>query len=160
MIGVRNHRAIWECVCDCGTVMKDGVCSSNLVRNDGTQSCGCSRKKRPYESLYNELLLVASHKNWPCFTYEEFLIFTEIKECHYCGNHLTWLEYRDRGYRGVRGYNLDRKDSSLGYISSNLVPCCKRCNLSKADRFTYEEWVEIGKTIRKIREGRLAVGAF
>jgi hypothetical protein len=62
-----------------------------------------------------------------------------------------WIEYRNRGYKGARGYNLDRKDSSVGYVISNLVVCCKRCNLSKADRFTYEEWVEIGKVIRKMR---------
>lgn|SRR5208337_3181583 len=161
MIDIRNHRAFWECSCDCGVVLEDGVCSSNLLREDGfgTRSCGCGRRKRPYESLYKQLLSVAKRREWKCLTYEEFLKFTKTKECHYCSDSLIWIEYRDRNYKGVRGYNLDRKDSSIGYLARNLVPCCKRCNLSKGDRFTYGEWVEIGRLIHKMRECVLVAAA-
>jgi len=37
--------------------------------------------------------------------------------------------------------------------------CCSRCNYGKCDEFTYQEWVEIGKVIRRMREEKLALKA-
>lgn len=53
-------------------------------------------------------------------------------------------------------YYLDRKNNDRGYEKGNLVVCCTRCNRGKSDQFSYEEWVEIGKTIRQLREGMAA----
>lgn len=73
-------------------------------------------------------------------TYEEFLKFTCIHQCHYCHAPITWAEYNARGV-GIRSrYNLDRKDNAQGYFKQNLVVCCKRCNWSKGNRYTYAEW--------------------
>lgn len=40
------------------------------------------------------------------------------KPCYYCGT-------------SIKTIGLDRKDSSLGYIESNIVPCCTLCNTTK-----------------------------
>ncbi len=63
--------------------------------------------------------------------------------CHYCGGPLP--DY---------GYALDRKDNKQGYILGNVVPCCESCNWIKADRFSYPEMLDLGETIKRIREQR------
>jgi 5-methylcytosine-specific restriction endonuclease McrA len=46
--------------------------------------------------------------------------------CFYCGEEPSNL-CRRYTYNGI-----DRLDSKLGYTMNNVVPCCKRCNISKA----------------------------
>ena len=57
-----------------------------------------------------------------------------------------WNKVADHAYR------VDRKDNSKGYVSGNVCACCKRCNFSKGDRYTYEEWFIM---TRCYRSGRL-----
>lgn len=38
------------------------------------------------------------------------------------------------------GSGLDRIDNSLGYHITNVLPCCTKCNISRQDNFTVEEW--------------------
>jgi hypothetical protein len=150
-VGVMCHR-VWIAVCDCGNYTK--VLSGNL-KGKSTRSCGCfsaeCRKKKPYEAIYNRLLRTAKHLHGKPLTYENFLQFTNVKECHYCGAKIEWTKHF-HSLRGVSRYNLDRKDNARGYSSNNLVVCCRLCNFTKADRFTYEQFVEIGKVIRSFRE--------
>lgn len=40
------------------------------------------------------------------------------EDCYYCGN-----EYK--------GIGFDRLDNNIGYVESNVVPCCTICNLMK-----------------------------
>ncbi len=40
------------------------------------------------------------------------------KSCHYCGSEMI-------------GIGIDRVDNTKGYITGNVVPCCKFCNLMK-----------------------------
>lgn len=48
-----------------------------------------------------------------------------VQKCHYCG---------------IENSNgVDRKDSSLGYIAENIVPCCSVCNFMKNTQ-SYEEF--------------------
>lgn len=32
------------------------------------------------------------------------------------------------------------------------VACCARCNRSKSNTFSFEEWVEVGKAIKRFRK--------
>jgi hypothetical protein len=52
-------------------------------------------------------------------TLEEFTSFWQ-KPCYYCDN-------------PVDPIGLDRINSSVGYVVSNLVSCCKDCNFAKQD---------------------------
>ncbi len=68
--------------------------------------------------------------------------FTELVEqnCTYCGT----APY------GV-GCWLDRKDNELGYNKDNCVPCCGRCNVTRQDFYSFEEFRDyIAPAIRQI----------
>lgn len=102
---------------------------------------------RPYEALYRNLVFhTGRRKKLLNLTYEEFLEFTEVRECHYCGAAIGWCE-SNRHKNGSR-YNLDEKDSTAGYTKENLVVCCLRCNKAKSNLFTYEQFLKIAAVIR------------
>ena len=149
--GVRNNQAMWWCQCSCG-VQKS--INGHSLRKGAIKSCGCLKCIRPYESLYNYCMFHAEREH-PEFvhnlTYEQFLEFTKIPTCHYCEDSVAFVARNINGLRAIR-YNLARKDNGVGYCSYNLVVCCKSCNYTKGNRFTYEQFVEIGKVIRSFRE--------
>ncbi len=63
---------------------------------------------------------------------EETSFYELIKQpCDYCQQPPT-LE--------TTGVWLDRLDNTKGYELDNVVPCCGRCNTSKSNNFTPEEW--------------------
>jgi len=150
-VGVMCHR-VWVAVCDCGEYTK--VLSGNL-RGGHIKSCGCLgaelRKKRPYEAIYNRLVRASVRTQGKPLLYEDFLPFTKVVECHYCGAEVMWTKHF-KTCRGSSRYNLDRKDNAKGYTKENLIVCCRLCNFTKGDRFTYMQFVEIGKVIRSFRE--------
>ena len=49
----------------------------------------------------------------------------------------------------------DRLDNTIGHVVGNVVPCCKLCNKTRNDHFTYEEMRLLGQTIMVIRQARL-----
>jgi hypothetical protein len=67
-------------------------------------------------------------------SFEQFVLMIK-SDCHYCGHKLN----------ETRG-PIDRMDNGIGYLPENCVPCCKICNATKSDRFTYEEFLELAKT--------------
>jgi len=84
-------------------------------------------------------------------TYEEFLDFTRIKECHYCGVEVIWSERKNSEQTQLR-YNLDRKNNEICYTKDNCVVCCGNCNFGKSNRFTYEEWVVMSIALKEFRK--------
>jgi hypothetical protein len=149
-VGVINKHAIWRCKCDCGKfVNRDG----SQMRYGYQKSCGCwCGKRRPYESTYNMLVHAAIRRNKPCsLTYEEFLTFIAVKKCHYCNENVVWKMYADQK---TNRNNLDRKDNNVGYSLDNCLVCCYSCNVTKGDRFSYEEFLQLSIVIRDINEQR------
>lgn len=151
-----NHQPTWFCKCSCGAERE--VVQSHLASGH-SQSCGCLAKERareyqllrPYESLYNKLCNVAARQQREMkLTYEDFLEFTKTLNCHYCEATVTWAASAYK--RNGSGYNLDRKDSALGYTRENCVVCCARCNHGKSDRFTYAEWHRMTRVFREQKE--------
>lgn len=47
-VGIENHKAMWECACDCGNTV---IVASNNLRTGNTISCGCLRGHRPNPTL-------------------------------------------------------------------------------------------------------------
>jgi hypothetical protein len=153
-----SRSAHYSCRCKCGQVR---ILRSQDLVHGIRKACGCmghGNRLRPYESLYNTFRKYASYREVAVFiTYEQFLTLVAIKECHYCGADIYWRIYDDQPRLGkprTHGYNLDRKDPKLYYVMSNVVVCCKRCNMAKSNYFSYEEWVEVGKLLRSFRERR------
>ena len=155
-VSTKGHRR-YKCKCVCG---KFTEASANNLVTGRVISCGCALKGcnrgRPYEWLYGCLTRNAKlRKRKIDIRYEDFVKFCDIKTCHYCEAPVLWKEYSYAGYSGA-AYNLDRKDNSLGYLLSNVVVCCTRCNISKGNRFTYEEWLQIGKLIKCLNRKKVS----
>jgi hypothetical protein len=53
---------------------------------------------------------------------------------------------------------LDRLDSSKGYEVSNVVSCCRPCNVAKSNVWTVGEFLEIGFVIGRLKKKRLEAG--
>ena len=153
-------RTWFSCRCDCGVIKE--LCGENLrYGKGGTQSCGClkgsleSREKQgrakrhaPFTSRFQKLKDIAKRKNRAVeITFEEYLEFTKIPQCHYCRTSVDWCPWLSHG--NDRGYNIDRADNSLDYVRGNLVVCCPRCNWGKGNRFTYEEWWAMTECFRR-----------
>lgn len=133
----------WKCKCDCGTVK---VIPSHNLRGSQTKSCGCNLGNPDFVSLFRHLVTLTKKRNMKCdLTFTEFLSFTLIKECHYCHSPIQWKT------KGQRSYHLDRKDNDVGYNKHNCVVCCPRCNLSRTNRYTYQEWYIMNEYFRKLR---------
>ena len=136
-------RSRWNCKCECGT---ESLLYATNLKVD-TTSCGCKSRLRPYESSYNTFIRNAKRRELETdLTFEQYLDFIKEKQCHYCGAELFWPERNARGK--LQGSNLDRKDNTKGYLHTNVVPCCWSCNNIKSNRFTYTQFVEIGKLLR------------
>jgi 5-methylcytosine-specific restriction endonuclease McrA len=74
--------------------------------------------------------------------------------CYYCGIEegafiRIWGGFYGKNKRGIR-LELDRKDNKRGYNLENCILACAICNNAKSDKFTYQEFLRIGKTIREI----------
>jgi hypothetical protein len=70
------------------------------------------------------------------------------RNCTYCGEparneYNAWRKSGPVAYRGAafeyKYTGLDRVDPTMGYTTSNVTPCCSRCNIAKRD-LTVEEF--------------------
>src|SRR3990172_1274719 len=61
-------------------------------------------------------------------TIEQFKGFWKA-HCHYCGDRIETI-------------GLDRRDSKIGYILGNIVPCCWTCNKAKS-AMSDQEFVDL-----------------
>lgn len=137
----------WKCRCDCGSIR---VIPAHNLRNSQTHSCGeCYLNGPPYVRLFEVIKQNSKHRKQECLlTFEQFLTFTKVDQCHYCHAPVRWVKFERKAY------NLDRKNSDKGYSIENCVVCCQRCNFAKSNRYTYEEWFEMN---RCFREGRVVL---
>ena len=86
-------------------------------------------------------------KEW-LLSLEEF-IFLSNQPCSYCSNELGPLE----NYGG----GLDRIDNSIGYMKTNVIPCCKICNLIRNIYLSVEETKIAVQAIIAYRKSRVAL---
>ena len=62
----------------------------------------------------------------------EDVLNTIFKNCFYCESPPSNTKKTKNSIGSGLQYNgIDRVDSSIGYIKSNIVPCCKTCNIAK-----------------------------
>jgi len=125
--------------------------SLNYAIRKNQKCLSCSRKgrpsanrKRPFESLYNQIKYTSKNREIEnSLAFEEFIDFTKIDKCYYCGNKIKWNEYNsyDNNHRIHSSYNLDRKDNNDGYKKDNCVVCCELCNYMKR-MMTIEQFIQ------------------
>jgi hypothetical protein len=67
---------------------------------------------RPFESRYKMFIQkIKNDKISTDLTYEDYLEFTKIKECHYYDKSMNWKPYDNNP-----GFWLDRKENDSGHI--------------------------------------------
>ena len=150
----KNKQYVYNCL-KCEKEIK--VRSNKLESHSGICfDCTVSgRRLRPYESTYNAVSgrVDSDAKKLVSISYEEFLEFVEIKNCHYCGHEVEWNEYRNHHAGKTGCSNLDRINSALGYSKDNIVVCCSRCNYFKSSYVSYEAMMKIGPILEEYNTG-------
>ena len=128
-------------------VIKLKLTKKQIAQKKAWQESGNARHyDKPYLRLYGMLCRRAKKADIPNnMTYSQFLTFTENETCHYCDAPLKWVKHGD----SATAINIDRKDNNKGYSKKNCVAACTRCNMSRGNRFTYDEWVEMTKVIKR-----------
>ena len=148
----------WLCRCECG--IERIMATSDFRRHESCWECRPKDKPtlrtRPFEAVFNlmrnAVLRRLGGRRHHEFTisYEEFAEIAQTGKCHYCHEPISFVRHGKT--KANHAYRVDRKDNSKGYVSGNVCACCKRCNFSKGDRYTYEEWFIM---TRCYRSGRL-----
>jgi len=142
-----------QCLCDCGT--KRVLRSYELVANRSL-SCGClrsliassqNRKFGVLESAiryrFNKYLSGARSRNLDFSLSEDEFLTVAMGDCNYCGS--KPIEQRGSNNTTGSGFvanGIDRVDSALGYTISNVVPCCRVCNMAKGT-MNGDEFIEM-----------------
>ena len=90
------------------------------------------RDNNPVKVRYNAYVQNAKIRGFIfLLTIDEFLEIVN-KPCHYCGKE-SIIEYKKMN-------GIDRKDSNIGYLKENCLPCCFRCNEAK-NNCSYDEFI-------------------
>ena len=93
-----------------------------LNRESQNQRNRLWRKSNPNIKIarYNEYKAGAIRRNITFdITYDDFIKHWGVN-CFYCDS-------------VINGIGIDRTMNSLGYIETNVVPCCRRCNVMKSN---------------------------
>lgn len=154
-----NGSIIWKCECICKNIIN--VSSKHLI-SGSTKSCGCKRieLKIKTQGLLNEeqcaiRRILYAYKNSAKnrnlsfeLTVEQFINLIN-KNCHYCGSLPDKTIVIKRTFDTVIYYynGIDRKNSKLGYMIENCVPCCWICNRAKLN-MEYKDFI---KWINKLK---------
>lgn len=151
--------AFWFCRCVCG--LEKFVNSGQLVYGSTTacKRCGGGHLKAPGVSARTAVLVgyrrAAAERgfDWD-LTDLQFDCLT-LGNCFYCG-----IEpYRARTTSSKNGsfiYNgIDRIDNTKGYISDNVVSCCKVCNRAK-DVMSREDFLAWVKRVMEYERQRVS----
>lgn len=137
-----KKETFWKCDCQCGRTV---VIRGKHLNEDRIKSCGCERRKRskfrkgvgdiPLH-YFNDIKKKAAMRGFEfTVTIEEvWNLFLEQKEkCALSGVDLYFPKVQSRQLRGTQTASLDRKDSDLGYVISNVQWVHKHINIMKQD---------------------------
>ena len=149
----------YHCECDCGGLSV--VAGTNLVSGHikGCKKCRASKaalrtRKKPFESLYHAIEWRCKRIGRELMSFEDFLTFTNTTTCHYCTDTIVWSKYINHTTNST-GSNLDRMDSSKGYLRDNCVVCCRDCNTMKM-KMAYDAFLaKISMIAERIKRGEL-----
>lgn len=140
-----QKRAMWNAICDCGNNFK---ISTGTFSQKGNISCGCyiqelrhkgMRKRTPLSDLK------AFYVVYKCraktiqkefsISFEEFSILV-TNNCYFCNGEPSQRNTKIGRKRKVKYSGIDRLDNKSGYVISNCVPCCAKCNMMKNELST------------------------
>jgi len=151
--GKRTVRALWICMCKCGTITKRST--TDLITKEGIKKCTvCGYKERPQstrkqsdiERLYNLSIVGRCKKSKGriknLLSLEDFEKLIK-GDCFYCGQpakERTLGKNKIVQNTKIVKNGIDRIDPTKHYSLDNCVPCCKYCNIVKSD-LTQEQFI-------------------
>lgn len=136
-----NRRTYWKCKCDCGNYH---VAQKSNLFYGHVKSCGCkkiendTKNKKPNNySQFRQLWIIyrmnARKRNLDFLITTEELSAIVVQKCFYCGSEPKNI-FRatiEKAKEKLIYNGIDRYENSIGYVKSNLVPCCEICNRMK-----------------------------
>lgn len=120
----------WRCKCDCGTELR-----LNSADLKARRTCGfkCRLRKQNYtEAKYRQHLRNAASRGLPALDFDTYWFLCQ-QPCFYCGAPPSNSPSDKKFHGHVPISTIDRIDSRLGYIPTNVVPACWPCNRFKTD---------------------------
>lgn len=81
-----------------------------------------------------------------------------VRPCYYCGNLPSERRGHWKSYCVQFVNGLDRIDSKIGYVSENVVSCCKMCNRMKSNYGKEEFLAQCFKIARQRHLSRCPLG--
>jgi len=137
----------WKCKCDCGNT---SIVQSGTLLSGHSRSCGC-RGHPPefgwFRHFYTTYQVGAKRRNLSFdLSFEDFCSLIQ-NNCYYCGS--SPILRADRAdlskFRKIIPINgVDRIDSFIGYLTTNVVACCTTCNFAKQQLtvIEFKQWIE------------------
>lgn len=152
-----KERWVWECQCNCGNISY--VRTTKLIKENPQTSCkACSDDKfsknnvlPEYQAIKNRVL--RRYKRAALLRGYEFKLSKEyfesllMKDCYYCGSKPRPYDEDKSYYNGLEPLcrnGIDRVDNTLGYVDTNVVTCCSKCNTAKMDNNIddFKSWIK------------------
>lgn len=136
-----SREYLWECICDCGnTVYYKG---SHLNCKCPVLSCGClpidKGNHAAMVAVYGSYRYSAKQRGYDFeLTLDEFESIS-TGDCHYCGD--SGVSFMTRRNNTFVYTGIDRIHNEFGYITNNVISCCKVCNRAK-HTMSYEDFME------------------
>lgn len=152
----RGDAMVTVCCMDCGVkynIRNDSLRKNIKENNVSRHVCGICKSRRSSDcvrgkpahnrlpgdvgalnNLFARYKVNAKNRNISFeITKDEFRAITK-QDCYLCGKKPSGKWGQRKGSAELYIYNgIDRLDSKIGYVSSNLMPCCSACNYMKSD---------------------------
>lgn len=150
-----NSETVWEFKCDCGKIInrKCSLARAKLA----AKHCGCETNSlgKIYNALYRKYKDNAISRDIEFnLTFNEFCDLIK-KNCYYCNMEPRNSFQRNKGTQIIIFNGIDRIDNLIGYESNNIVPCCKYCNIAKAQMTKEYFYEHITKIYLNLKEKNL-----
>jgi hypothetical protein len=140
------------CECECGNTKVVGLWD---LQSGKTKTCGVNhpfyddRSDPAFNSYYNHTYKAAAAKRGLSFelSMEEFRTMTQ-QECFYCGTPPSRnIKCKTGTHTSIYVANgIDRVDNQIGYVMTNVVPCCFDCNHAKAT-LSQKQFLELANKV-------------
>lgn len=162
-----QRASYWKCTCACGNNV---VVRQSSLSGGTSKSCGClqkelaskiilkeiKRRTKPYGVAAQNNIFAGYKKDAKRRKYvfkiskSDFLNLTK-KNCYYCNAAPSQVR-KNKRWNGSYTYNgIDRKNNDIGYITSNVVSCCKKCNVAKM-AMSEDDFMKLIKNIYEFRK--------